>query len=96
MKNELTKLFRAAACCAVLGLSAGAVLCGCSQSAKRIEFGGVPDELTISEVSDHTVRVALTPLDETGKPRPERPTYGFVDFPKTEKLRLRELSGRGA
>jgi alpha-glucosidase (family GH31 glycosyl hydrolase) len=86
MKMKSSPLTSAAASLAVFGLSAAVAL------GATIQFGGVPDVLTISQVSDHAVRIALTPLDEAGKPRPERPIYGFVDFPKTEKLNVRELT----
>jgi alpha-glucosidase (family GH31 glycosyl hydrolase) len=48
-------------------------------------------ELTISEVSDRTLRIQLSPLDETGSPRPPAPSTVLVSFPSVEKLRTREL-----
>jgi alpha-glucosidase (family GH31 glycosyl hydrolase) len=64
-----------------------------SKADSRIQFNGVPVELTISQVSEHTLRVELSPLDEHGKPQAEPPSAGFAPFSTTEKLRLRELAG---
>jgi alpha-glucosidase (family GH31 glycosyl hydrolase) len=67
--------------------------CPASKADSRIQFSGVPVELTISQVSEHTLRVELSPLDEHGKPQAEPSSAGFVPFSTTEKLRLRELAG---
>ena len=67
--------------------------CPASKAASRIQFGDIPVELTVSQVSERTVRVALSPLDANGKPIPEPPSPGFVPFSTTEKLRVRELAG---
>src|SRR2546426_7189509 len=58
-----------------------------------IRFAGAPVELSVSEVSERTVRVELFALDEQGKPRPTTPSTVIVPFPTTEKLRVRELPG---
>jgi len=58
-----------------------------------IRFGGVPVELTISQVSDCTVRVQLAPLDEQGRPQTEMPSPVLVPFPTTMKFQARELNG---
>ncbi len=58
-----------------------------------IRFAGAPVELSVSEVSERTVRVELFALDEQGKPRPTTPSTVLVPFPTTEKLRVRELPG---
>src|SRR5207247_6612710 len=57
-----------------------------------IRFAGQNTELAISEVSERTVRVELSPLDEQGKPRPATPSTVLVSFPRTGRLRARELS----
>ena len=57
-----------------------------------IRFAGQNTELAISEVSERTVRVELSPLDEQGKPRPATPSMVLVSFPKTGRLRVRELA----
>jgi alpha-glucosidase/alpha-D-xyloside xylohydrolase len=67
--------------------------CPAAKADSRIQFSGVPVELTISQVSERTLRVELSPLDEHGKPQTEPPSLGLVLFSKTEKLRLRELAG---
>src|SRR5262245_35592244 len=45
-----------------------------------IQFGGVPMELTVSEVSERTVRVVLSPLDEQGRARTGAPSTVLVPF----------------
>ena len=67
--------------------------CPVSKAASRIQFGDIPVELTVSQVSERTVRLALSPLDAGGKPMSEAPAPGFVPFSTTEKLRVRELAG---
>jgi len=57
----------------------------------RLQFGGAPVELTISQVSERTLRIGLSALDERGhSPKPPL-SDGLVSFPATEKLRVREL-----
>src|SRR5205823_3536599 len=58
-----------------------------------IRFAGQNTELAIGEVSERTVRVELSPLDDQGKPRPAMPSTVLVPFPMIGKLRVRELSG---
>src|SRR5207247_3719444 len=58
-----------------------------------IRFAGQNTELAISEVSERTVRVELSPLDDQDKPRPAMPSSVLVPFPMIGKLRVRELSG---
>src|SRR5262245_57780187 len=58
-----------------------------------IHFAGQNAELTVSEVSERTVRVELATLDENGRLRPATPSTVLVPFPASEKLRVRELSG---
>ncbi len=60
--------------------------------ATAIRFGGVPVELTISQVSDRAVRFALDPLDEQGRPQTNLPAPALVAFPATEKLCVRDLT----
>jgi alpha-glucosidase/alpha-D-xyloside xylohydrolase len=69
------------------------LVCPASKAASPIQFGDVPVELTISQVSERTVRLELSPLDQAGKPVPESPSPVFVPFPTVEKLRVRELDG---
>lgn len=63
-----------------------------AQPGSSIQFGGVSVELTISEVSERTLRFKLVPLDEHGHRLKEPPQDALVPFPETEKLRVRELS----
>jgi alpha-glucosidase (family GH31 glycosyl hydrolase) len=58
-----------------------------------IQFDGVPVELTISQVSDSTVRVQLAPLDAQGQPQAGTPSPALVPFPATVKFQARELDG---
>jgi alpha-glucosidase/alpha-D-xyloside xylohydrolase len=57
-----------------------------------IRFAGSPAELVISEVSERTVRIELSPLDAQGKPRPAKPSTVLVPFPVKEKLHAREFA----
>ena len=56
-------------------------------------FGGLPVELTISQVSDSTTRLQLVPLNEQGQPLTEAPSPALVPFSVTQKFRTRELHG---
>jgi alpha-glucosidase/alpha-D-xyloside xylohydrolase len=62
-------------------------------AAAPIRFAGQDAELVLSEVSERTVRIQLSPLDEQGRPRTAVPSTVLVPFPATEKLRARELDG---
>ena len=62
-------------------------------AAAPVRFAGQNAELVLSEVSERTLRVELSPLDEQGKPRPPSPSTVLVPFSFTERLRVRELSG---
>jgi len=57
-----------------------------------LHFAGLPAELVLSQVSEHTVRIELSPLDESGSPRLPAPSSVLVPFPVKEKLRVRGLS----
>jgi alpha-glucosidase/alpha-D-xyloside xylohydrolase len=48
-------------------------------------------ELTISEIGDRTLRIQLSPLDQSGDPRRPTPSTVLVSFPSVERLRTREL-----
>jgi len=58
-----------------------------------IRFAGRTSEFVLSEVSERTLRVELSPLDVQGKPSPRAPSPVLVSFSAGEKLRARELSG---
>ena len=57
-----------------------------------IRFAGFAAELVIGEVSERTVRLALSPLDEKGQARQAAASTMLVPFPTTERLRTRELA----
>jgi alpha-glucosidase (family GH31 glycosyl hydrolase) len=59
-----------------------------------LQFGGVPRKLVISQVSERTVRIELTPLDQQGHPLDPTPSRVLVPFPASEKLRTRALAGQ--
>jgi alpha-glucosidase/alpha-D-xyloside xylohydrolase len=69
------------------------VVCSPAVTASPIRFEGVPVELTISQISDCTVRLQLLPLDDQGQPRAEAVSPALISFPTTEKLQARELDG---
>ena len=58
-----------------------------------IRFAGQPAELTLSEVSEWTVRLELAPLDEQGRPRPATPSTVLVPFPVTQRMRVSQMDG---
>jgi alpha-glucosidase/alpha-D-xyloside xylohydrolase len=61
--------------------------------AAPVQFGGHLAELVISTVSERTIRIELSPLDESGKAVPPTPSTVLVPFPTTEQWRTREADG---
>jgi len=62
-------------------------------SAAPIQFAGRKAELVISEVSERTLRLELSPLDENGTLIAPAPSTVLVPFATTEKFRAREIAG---
>src|SRR5207244_4894463 len=60
-------------------------------SAAKLQFAGAPAELVISEISERTLRVTLSPLDEHGQPWPAPRSAALVPFPSKVSFRAREL-----
>ena len=58
-----------------------------------IQYGGSPVELTIGEVSEHTLRIGLSPLDGQGRPGAGIVSSLLVPVPLATNLHIRELSG---
>ena len=58
-----------------------------------LRFAGTHAELTLSEVSDRTLRLELSPLDAQGNPRLPAPSTVLVPFPVSERLRVRDPDG---
>lgn len=69
------------------------LVCSIAKADSSIRFEGVPVELTISQVSDTTVRLQLAPLDEQQRPQLEPPSPGLATLPAINVHRMRELSG---
>ena len=67
--------------------------CPVAKADSRIRFGGVPVELTVSQVSERTVRFSCRHWMSRDVARGEPSSAFFVPFPATEKLRVRELAG---
>src|SRR5262249_2506124 len=57
-----------------------------------LRHGESPAELSVDAVSERTVRIALTPLDEKGKPRLVPASTALVEQKPDTKLRVRELA----
>src|ERR1043166_6558228 len=55
-------------------------------------FAGRPSELVISQVSERTLRVTLSPLDEHGRPMPAPKSAVLIPFSSKVALRTRELA----
>ena len=64
-----------------LALVSALLLCPATALADPIRYAGADAELSISEVSDRTVRIVLTPLDDKGKPVAAPPSTALVEFP---------------
>src|SRR6266496_459315 len=73
-------------------LACVALFVGPQGFAEPIRFAGRQAELVLSEVSERTVRIELSTLDDQGKPLAATPSSVLVPFHTTEKLRARELS----
>jgi alpha-glucosidase/alpha-D-xyloside xylohydrolase len=56
-----------------------------------IRLGSTPAELTIASISDRTISIQLSPLDESGHPFTSPPTAVFVPNDSIERLRIRDL-----
>ena len=67
--------------------------CFTVSAANPLKIGDIPFELTLSEVSAHTVRLQLAPLDSSGHPLPGIPSTVLVPFVSKQKLQTRALSG---
>jgi alpha-glucosidase/alpha-D-xyloside xylohydrolase len=63
-----------------------------AEAGAAIQFAGSPAELVISEVSERTLRVTLSPLDEQGNPRAGTLSAALTTFDEKEKFRARELA----
>ena len=95
MRNQLpsTPTGIARALCRVL--STGILLVCSAMAGAEISLvvAGLPVELNISEVSDRTLRIELTPLDQQGKPQPQTASPVLAAFPVKEKFRAQKLAG---
>jgi alpha-glucosidase/alpha-D-xyloside xylohydrolase len=56
-----------------------------------IQWAGAPAELVVSEVSERTLRIQISPLDDQGRAQAAAPSTILVPFSTVEKLRIREL-----
>lgn len=54
---------------------------------------GLPVEIKVSEVSERTIRIELTPLDQRGKLQPQASSPILASFPVKEKFRAQKLAG---
>jgi alpha-glucosidase/alpha-D-xyloside xylohydrolase len=75
---------------------AGLVLAACTIQpatafAGEIRYGGGRAELSIGAVSDRTVQIVLSPLDDKGKPLAAPPSTAFIPQKVEAKLVCREL-----
>ena len=61
-------------------------------TAGPLRHGESNAELSVAAVSERTVRIALTPLDEKGKPRPGPASTALVELKPDTKLQVRELT----
>src|SRR5262249_36088577 len=61
--------------------------------AATVRYGGQGAELSVSSVSERTVQIVLTPLDEKGQARPAPPSTVLVEQQPKLLLRRRALAG---
>ncbi len=59
-----------------------------------IRFNGRNAEITVSVVSERTLRLEVSPLDEQGHPRPAAASGVLVPFPSSETRHIREVDGQ--
>ena len=62
-----------------------------ASAANPIRFAGAPAELVISQISERTLRIELSPLDGQGHPYVGPPSTILVPLSSTEKFRSRDL-----
>lgn len=83
-------------CLAVLAIPSLSVAGGQVQvpGARELRIAGRLAELSLTAVSEHTVRIRLEPLDADGRPQPPRESAALTsqDWPEP-KVRLRSLPG---
>src|SRR5581483_11709500 len=60
--------------------------------AAPLQFGGGPVELTVSEISEHAVRLEVKSLAESGPPRAAAESPMLAPFPVKKKFSTRELT----
>ncbi|HJZ53394.1 MAG TPA: TIM-barrel domain-containing protein [Gemmataceae bacterium] len=72
---------------------AACLLAPSTATARPLRHGDAPAELAVGVVSERTVRIALSPLDEDGKPRPGPASTVLVESKPETKLRVCELAG---
>jgi alpha-glucosidase/alpha-D-xyloside xylohydrolase len=75
---------------AQLALSA-CMICPAAAAAAEIRYGGGRAELSVGAVSDRTVQIVLSPLDEKGKARVAPPSTALVRQEPEPKLTCQEL-----
>jgi alpha-glucosidase/alpha-D-xyloside xylohydrolase len=63
----------------------------CLADDAAIRVASAPRELAVSSISERTLRIDLSPLDNEGHPFPSPPTAVFVPYDAVERLRVREL-----
>src|SRR5947207_1652255 len=60
--------------------------------AAKLQVAGGPAELVISEISERTLRITLSPLEEHGRPWPVPRSAVLVPFSSKVSFRARELA----
>src|SRR5512134_2528048 len=78
---------------ALLGMWLAASCQSLAATDARLQVFGLPVQLAINEVSERTMRIELTRVDEQGNPRAGTPSTVLASFPSIEKFRSRELPG---
>ncbi len=79
--------------CRILSLGMLLPCCATAAAEPSLLVGGLPVEIKIGEVSDRTIRIELTPLEERENLRHRAVSPVLADFPVKEKFRARRLAG---
>jgi alpha-glucosidase/alpha-D-xyloside xylohydrolase len=79
----------------VLCLAVGPIAASCASGAPlTLRYRGSDVELSVGEISERTIKVVLSPLDESGQPRSEPPSAATVEPNVQWKLRRRTLDDK--
>jgi hypothetical protein len=86
-------MMRTASIVMAVGIALAESALGPEALAATVRYGGRDAELSVSSVSEHTLQIVLTPLDEKGQARPAPPSTVLVEQRPRLLVRRRALAG---